>query len=84
MTIGYLHINLITTLIFSCDMKKKEVKHLLGLALRVYKAGGIDEEDAIRRIIAYVCDSYYFNWNIFLLGFSVGSGVGLLVLYFLV
>ena len=63
-------------------MKKKEVKHLLGLILRVHKAGDIDEEYAIKKIIESVCDSYYFNWNIFFLGFIVGATVGLLALHF--
>lgn len=59
-------------------MKRKEIRHYIGLNLKVYKSGGIPLDIAIENIINAVCDSWFFSWNSFVFGLIVGCVLGLI------
>lgn len=53
-------------------MTRKEVRHYIGLSLRIFRSQEMDEDKMIENIIDAVSGSSFFSYTSFVLGFLIG------------
>jgi len=61
-------------------MKRNEVRDYIKTTLRVYRDQGLDEDEAVKKIIDAVTNSWFFSWNNMFIGYVIGAIIALIFL----
>jgi hypothetical protein len=60
-------------------MTRNEVRNYIKVILRAHKGGDINGIKYVEKIIESVCDSWFFSWNNFFFGFTIGAITALVI-----